>query len=118
MLNTADNKTMAREYVGMRLNPEIVKAIDELAKEQNRNRSNTIEWVLFEWFREHRPEFCQPVIKEAARFAISDNLSEEEISEAFNILAHIPGEYVADVLGEAIKEVDPTWQPKQENSKK
>ena len=43
--------------MGMRINPEIIAAIDKLAEEQNRNRSNAIEWILAEWFKEHRPEF-------------------------------------------------------------
>ncbi|MCL2139496.1 MAG: ribbon-helix-helix domain-containing protein [Treponema sp.] len=50
---------MGREYVGMRLNSEIIKAIDTLAKEQYRNRSNAIEWILAEWLKEHRPELVQ-----------------------------------------------------------
>jgi hypothetical protein len=88
--------SMGREYVGMRINPEIIKAIDVLAKEQNRNRSNTIEWVLFEWFREHRAEFIKPAIKEAARLAISKN--EEEAFEGINLLVGMPGEEVADAI--------------------
>ena len=93
----------------MRLNPEIIKAIDTLANEQNRNRSNTIEYVLFEWFREHRKELVEPAIKEAARLSVSDN--EVELDEAYNLLAGMPGEEVADAI-DAIRDEPTKGRPK------
>jgi len=100
---------MGREYVGMRINPEVIKAVDTLAKEQNRNRSNTIEWVLFEWFREHRAELIKPAINEAAKLAISTNM--EEAFEGINLLAGMPGEEVADAIDEVIQN-DPCKEKK------
>jgi hypothetical protein len=91
---------MGREYVGMRINPEILKAVDALAKGQNRNRSNTIEWVLFEWFREHRPELIKPAIKEAARLALSYNM--EESYEGISLLAAMPGGEVLDAIDDVL----------------
>jgi metal-responsive CopG/Arc/MetJ family transcriptional regulator len=47
---------MQREYVGLRMQPELVEAIDKLAAEQGRNRSNMIEFIISGWIKEKRPE--------------------------------------------------------------
>ena len=91
---------MSREYVGMRINPEIIKAIDKIAKEQNRNRSNAIEWILADWLREHRHELFKPVIKETLKEVLD---GQNEI-EGLELLAWMPGDEVADGI-EAVKDV-------------
>jgi hypothetical protein len=97
----------------MRINPEIIKAIDALAAEQNRNRSNTIEWVLFEWFREHRPELTKPVIIDAVKIAGSErSTADEEVREAIELLALMPGEEVADAIEEVFHNAPPSGSPK------
>lgn len=101
---------MGREYVGMRINPEIIKVIDILAKEQNRNRSNAIEWVLFEWFREHRAELIKPAIKEAARLAISTD--KKEAFEGINLLAGMPAEEVVDAIDDVVRDAPSSRRPK------
>jgi hypothetical protein len=98
---------MGREYVGMRINPKIIEAIDEIAREQNRNRSNTIEWVLFEWLREHRPELVRSLINKA----ITAERFDEETKEAMELIARMPAEDVADTI-EAISNAHGKGRPK------
>jgi hypothetical protein len=51
---------MARTQIGARLTDELVSAIDKLAAEQVRDRTNMIEFILVDWIREHRPELLKP----------------------------------------------------------
>ena len=89
---------MGREHIGMRISPEIIKAIDIIAKEQNRNRSNTIEWLLTEWLREHRHELFQPVIQEAVMRVFISEETDKEAVESMELLAYMPAEEVADAI--------------------
>jgi hypothetical protein len=50
---------MKRSFIGLRIKPEILKAIDKLAEEQGRNRSNMIEFIVSEWIKEKRPEILE-----------------------------------------------------------
>jgi hypothetical protein len=47
---------MAKEFVGLRLPPDLIASIDALATEETRSRANAIERVLTSWFKEHRPD--------------------------------------------------------------
>jgi len=51
---------MAKEFVGLRLPPELIKSVDNLAKEETRTRANAIERILTMWFQEHRPDLLPP----------------------------------------------------------
>lgn len=55
-----ENEGMAKEFVGLRLPPELISSIDALAREETRSRANAIERVLTAWFREHRPDLLEP----------------------------------------------------------
>ena len=45
-----------RINIGMKILPSLLEAVDGLAEQENRTRSNTIEDVLLRWFREKRPD--------------------------------------------------------------
>lgn len=49
-----------REYLSMKILPELIAALDRLSAEENRSRSNTAEQVLLKWFREHRLDLLSP----------------------------------------------------------
>ena len=36
--------------------PDIDEALGKKAAEDNRSKSNTVETIILEWFREHRPD--------------------------------------------------------------
>lgn len=66
----ADSERMAapplkREYLSMKVLPELVRALEVLATEQNRSRSNAVEQILIEWFQKNRPELLRPSITDA-----------------------------------------------------
>lgn len=56
-----DNHRMARTQIGARLEDDLVKAIDILATEQIRDRSNMIEYILTDWIKQHRPELLTQI---------------------------------------------------------
>jgi hypothetical protein len=47
---------LKREYVGMKIRPDLIAAIDAIADADGRSRSNMIERMLLEWVKEHRPD--------------------------------------------------------------
>ena len=49
-----------RINIGMKVLPWVVEAIDTVAGEEGRSRSNMIERMLLDWIREHRPELLKP----------------------------------------------------------
>jgi hypothetical protein len=50
---------MNREFVGLRMLPDLIVAIDIVAAEQGRNRSNTIEFMIASWIKGNRPELLE-----------------------------------------------------------
>ena len=55
---------MSREFIGMRIAPEIIQAVDKMAELEYRSRSNTIEFILSYYFRSFHPEFLPEKTKQ------------------------------------------------------
>jgi metal-responsive CopG/Arc/MetJ family transcriptional regulator len=43
-----------REFIGLRVEAELLEAIDNMAKKQRRTRSNMVEFILKEWIEQHK----------------------------------------------------------------
>ena len=53
---------MAKTQIGVRLPNDLLQAVDKLGEEELRDRTNTVEWILLRWFREHRPDLLDPKV--------------------------------------------------------
>jgi hypothetical protein len=51
---------MPKDFVGARLAPTLITAIDKIAEEQTRTRTNAIEFILTDWFKKNRPDLLSP----------------------------------------------------------
>lgn len=49
-----------RQFVGLKIPPDLITAIDALAEAQGRTRSNMMEQILLGWIREHYPSLLPP----------------------------------------------------------
>ena len=57
---------MGKTQIGVRIPGELLRALDMLGAEQVRDRTNTVEWILVSWFREHRPELLDESFTEGS----------------------------------------------------
>ena len=49
-----------REFISAKILPELIAALEQLAEEEGRTRSNVMERAIHAWFREHRPDLLEP----------------------------------------------------------
>jgi hypothetical protein len=47
---------MPSEQISFRLPKELLMLVDELAARELRTRTNMLEFILMDWFREHEPD--------------------------------------------------------------
>lgn len=45
-----------REFISLKMLPELIQALERLAEEEGRTRSNVLERAVHGWFRDHRPD--------------------------------------------------------------
>ena len=51
---------MAKEFIGIRLPPELITALDVISLREIRSRANVVEMILTSWIMEHDPGLLPP----------------------------------------------------------